>query len=94
MQQAYLQKVRYKVSNSNLDMFSHENSFVRLRIRTGLSQVQFSKQAGIAVNTLRRIEEGQGTTAFNAQKAIDTINRLLGTSLTLKDIEGLNVTRK
>ncbi len=64
-----------------------------LRLRAKLRQTKLAMLAGVNRDTIGRIESGGGVTAFTAQKVLDALNKELGTSYTLDQIEGLNVTR-
>lgn len=68
-------------------------TLLMLRLRSGVSRRAFAKRAGIAIDTQKRIETGQGVSTINALKSITTLNEILGTQYEMKDFEELNVSR-
>ena len=67
------------------------NSILALRLKTGLDRKAFAKAAGISIDTQRKLEENVPVRAQKAQRSLNAINQLLGTSYELADIEGLQI---
>ena len=68
-------------------------TFLELRLKTRLSRTKFAQRAGIAIKTQARMETGKGISALTAQKSLDLLNELLGTSYKLIDFKDVNVKR-
>lgn len=70
-----------------------QGTMLNLRLKTGLHRKEFAKQAGIAIDTQRKLEEQRPVTAHCAQRSLNLLNRLLGTSYTFEDVKGLAISR-
>lgn len=61
------------------------------RLEAGLSKNDLCKKADVDYQTLTRAENGEPIFEHNAQKIVKALNAVLGTNLTIKDIDGLNI---